>query len=379
MQHAAQAADQVVAANAALEQVVAQPTEQVVVASVAVQPVVTFLAQHHIVARAGVDLVVARELWRCRCGARGQRACVVVVVVDQRVAHWAQVHQWEERGVEDPRVHCDEGLVTEDQVAAVARIEHHVAACRADDQVVARTRVDGVVAAIGHLNRRDEPDREAPHRPRAGAIRVGGLEARAVTQHDVLAVAGIDRVAEAAADDDVVATRSCDGVFTTEAGGGKARDGVDVSRVQVGAARGRRTFQAHEVNQTIVAEDDVAARTRVDGVVAEAADDEFSSSAADDTVVAAVAKLDALDQADSHQVAGPARAIQVRGSDAAAVADDDVAIGGGVGRGCKDTAAARIDDVTEAPADHDVVASAACDGVGTTIGGGRRTFDQVNI
>ena len=80
----------------------------------------------------------------------------------------------------------------------------HVAFVAAQHDVAAAAGGDPVHSAIVERGRLDQPERDRQARELRLAGRGGG-DLAAVADHQVVAVAGVDRVAEASADDDVLA------------------------------------------------------------------------------------------------------------------------------------------------------------------------------
>ncbi|GJD85851.1 hypothetical protein HPGCJGGD_3745 [Methylobacterium haplocladii] len=254
----------------------------------------------------------------------------------------------------DAELERHETVVAEHDVGAAGGRDG-VAARTADDEVVAGACRDPVVAAVGGVGR-------------------GELDAHALLEHRVAAVADDhvaaaergDDVAAGAADDDVVAAADVDGVVAAEArieafgplhdaagveghvavvaehevGIRVGRAGVDhvaaeaadhevgaragrdgVGRAAVAVARHLDTDSARELHPAVVAEHDVGTGARGDRVGARAAEDEVVAGTRVDLVVAADRRVDGFGERNA--------ALTVEG-DLAVVAEDDVAVAVGL-------------------------------------------------
>ena len=273
--------------------------------------------------------------------------------------------------------------IAEDDVVAAQR-RHRVAARARDDDVVARADVDRVVAA--------EAEIEALG-PLHTAISLEG-GASFVAEHHVVAGKRGDRVGAGAADDDVVAAADLDGVVVAETriealgplhpaqgieldgavvaeddvgirvglarvdgvatataehhvGARAGRDGV--GRTALAAARHLEADSACEGHAAVVAQHDVRAVPRDDGVGARAAEDQVGARAGLDLVVAAQRRVERLGEPDAAE--------GVEG-DVAVVAEDDVVVRIGLAR-IDEVAAEAADDEVGARARGDHVAAAA--------------------
>ena len=190
-----------------------------------------------------------------------------------------------------------------------------VAAVATEYDVIARQRLDRVRATVRILDRlhstqRDRVPVEVRLRLRVQRRR---QDVTGVAEHEVVTVAGPDHVAEATADDDVVAVARVDRVRT--AGGRRrgARDLVDVAEVAI---------LGHEVDEAVVAEDDVVAAHIIDQVSVVAAQNPVVAQITRDRVRRAVRELVRLDANDLTRRQYPQRAWSL--TDDAVVAEDDV-------------------------------------------------------
>ncbi len=297
--------------------------ERVLERAVAEQHVVAELAEDHVVARAAGDVVVAerRDLARRDRRARERRrveevehgvrhagapleadlvaedqvrAAVAVDRVARRAADQdvvagaalepvaaavvevAGAHVLQAVG-ERARVAVDQrAVVAEDEVGAAAGHDRVVAGA-AEQDVVAVAGADPVAAAEGRGERRDRAEDLRQRREREVVERaVARPHGAVVAEHDVGALAGVDRVGAGAAEEQVVAAERGDRVVAADPGVDRLGE-HEAAGDAVGAvaeAAGAELLRAVEVGDAAaVAEDDVAARAAEDRVVALAAED----------------------------------------------------------------------------------------------------------
>ncbi|GJD85850.1 hypothetical protein HPGCJGGD_3744 [Methylobacterium haplocladii] len=272
------------------------------------------VAEHDVgirVGRAGVDHVAA-EAADHEVGARAGRDGVGRAAV-------AVARRFET----DPVAERDGAVVAEDDVRAAARGDR-VGARTAEDDVCARAGIDDVVATESGIHGLGEGN---PAEDVEGDVAV-------VAEHDVgIAVepAGIDAVGPEAADHEVGAGTGHDRIAATTAGTLAERLEADT---------------VHEVDGAVVAEHDVVADARGDGVVARAAEHDVGAVARADGVVA----RDALVlRCDTDELA-------LREGGLTVIAEDHVAAGAGG------------DVVGADAAEHDVVALAGQDQIAAAEG-----------
>ena len=295
--------------------------EQQVAAGAAVDRVGTRAADDHVIVSAGVDGVVAANR---RIGGRDG---------DHDAA-----------GVLKGRV------VADDEVVAGARVDH-VGAVAANHQITAAKRRDGVVAAVTGLDRLEHADRQRMARPRIHDARRVGHQLAAVAEHHVVAGARVNRVAEASAQDDVLASARGDVVDAAVRGGRGAGEKTQPAVVRVD-------------DLAVVAENDVIAGAAVDRVVGMTTDEDVVATQRGNRVVAAVAMLGRFDRPVGQQVRRRVhRRSQRGGRQATAVAEHHV------------VARARRDGVAGAAAQDDVVTVAGGDAVDPAVQGRRRARD----
>src|SRR5262249_27365887 len=144
----------------------------------------------------------------------------------------------------------------------------------------------------------------------------------AVADYDVVAVAGADQVAETPADDDVVAAGACYAVRTASVRRRGAGDLIEVGRVEITVV----------VQEAVVAQDDVvvvgAGGGKIaygDGVAVVSPQDAVAAGARGDLVGPANAECHRLNAVKRDGQPAEVRRGRGRGSNLAAVADDDVA------------------------------------------------------
>jgi hypothetical protein len=181
-------------------------------------------------------------------------------------------------------VHAGTGL---DPVASRAA-EHDVGAAARRDRVRgARLRRGGLDDAEG--------DRLGAE---ARSVARGGPDAPGVAEDELAPVARGHRVGPRARDDDVVAETRGDDVVAAVGGSGRP-DPVDVRGIGVVAGKGPAgALGGDPVDRAAVAQDEVVARARANGVGARAADDDVRAGARRDVVVGARERLERLDDAE---------------------------------------------------------------------------------
>ena len=211
----------------------------------------------------------------------------------------------------------------------------------ADDDVLAVLAVEAIVAAelVAGVDRPEAERLADDHRERQLARVDRALDDAEVAEHQVVARAGVDRVAVnglrhdaarrgdhavddhvddelavLAGDDDVVARAGGDVVVAAVLRVGRG-DAVDVVRSGV---------IGHPVDVAAVADDDVVAVAGVDGVGVDAAENDVGASAGGDRIGAADLGLDRLGAAERDRLAAEARRIRPRGDDAGIVAEHQV-------------------------------------------------------
>ncbi len=268
-------------------------------------------------------------------------------------------------GIDDIAEHRTDGASRESVVPA----EHHVVAGAGRDVVRAAVS-KGRRLNLAHRNRgvrlAGKPVREFVRR---------GDDAT-VADRDIVALTGVDRVAVAPADHDVVAAARGDGVDAAVLRRREALDQIDVRSIRVRTLRAQRrsTVHAHVINLPIVAQDDVGAHAGADELdgaavraVVVATERDVVAHTGGDVVAAAIAEGNCLDQPEGHRHACDLRRVLVRCGNAATVANHQVRSVPGVDR------------VAETPADHDVTAAARGDLVDAASRNRQQALNQVNV
>ena len=209
------------------------------------------VAQHDVGARAGRDGVAARA---------AEHDVVAVAGVDPVVAGAARIGRHEDHP--HPGLELGVAAIADDRIVAAER-GHDVAAGPGDDHVVTGSDLDRVVAAEAEIEALGPLDAPA------------GLEggATVVAEHDVVAAERRDPVGTGAAEDDVVAAADLDGVVVAEA--------------EIQALGALHPTLAVEGDVAVVAEHDVGIGIQlagIDGVGAQAAEDEVRAGAGGDRV-----------------------------------------------------------------------------------------------
>ena len=166
-----------------------------------------------------------------------------------------------------------------------------------EHDVVARARVHRVDAAVAKCRGLDP----AQGQRQAGQLR--GTRARrpdlsAVADHQVVAIARIDRVAVAPADDDVLARTRGDGVNSTVLCRRGRHDLVDIARVRIVACVRPVEVQPGVGDGPVIAQHDVVALAHVQDVAVVATQHDVVARARVHRVDAAVAEGRGFDQAN---------------------------------------------------------------------------------
>ena len=216
-----------------------------------------------------------------------------------------------------------EAVVAQDDVGTGTRGDR-VGARAADDDIVAATGIDAVVAAGGRIGGLRADD----------ATEFVERDVAVVTEDDVVVgiqLAGVDRVAAETADDEV--------------GAGTGDDRVTRAARQV--ALDLKTDSACEDHTAVVAQHDICAGPRGDRVRARAAEDQVGTRARQNLVVATERRIDTLGERDAAE--------SVEG-DVAVAAEDDVRVR---------IVLAGIDRVAAEAAEDEVGAGTGDDGVAT--------------
>ena len=311
--------------------------EHDVVSGAGVDPVPRSPADYYVVPAAGGDGVAAADAG----GQADDRVDVGRVAVGRHVV--------------------DGTVVSECDVVPAAQVDA-VGVGAAQHEVVAPADCYEVRPAVVEGSGLEPPQGHGLAGELAGGTRRRG-DLPAVADHQVPTVARVDRVAEAAADDDVVAGTTGDDIRPAAEGGRGTRDEVHVCGVAVGVVDDDPVVTQHDV---VVGGRDRPWSADRDCVAFGPAHHDVAAGPGGDRVGTSHAVGGRLDAADGDRQAAEPGAVGRRGDDPSVVAEDDVA------------AAAGVDPVAARPADYYVVPAAGGDRVAAADAGGQAQ-DRVDV
>ncbi len=152
--------------------------------------------------------------------------------------------------------------------------QHDVAALAGCDRIGTEATHKGVVTRSGS-NRIITPDREVRGGKRENRRRGDG-EGPMVTRDGIVAVAGIDRVTRLAAEDEIATAQCGDGIGIAVRRNGRANADDEV---------------AGQSDRTMVAEDNIVPRTGMNAVAASTANDQIATGSGGDRIVTAAGEI----------------------------------------------------------------------------------------